>query len=326
MLVGHVEILCAWSYCWSAALRSSLICWSRSSPLAGLRSRSKSGPATSRSDSRDDRADVAVVVLERVLCARVLAAVDEEDEQDEDEQDAAAEQRRAPDAHGLAVRGRAAARERRRAGGGRTRVRGSSSSSKKDKKVCPGWPRARRAASDMIKDMRRLGGKFLPASDVPCRGGAGSRAWKKARGAQPRKSCRRSPSAGLGPGSLPPGRAARQRRVRHGLAAHDERLDRPVAVKRVPPTGDEPERAQREALAAARLEHAGDRRAVRGRRDEDGALPRLRARRGPDARRPRARRRAVGPRRRPRRARARATRSPTRTRAASSTATSSRRT
>src|SRR3954453_21573813 len=40
--------------------------------------------------------------------------------------------------------------------------------------------------------------------------------------------------------------------------AHDERLDRPVAVKRVP-TGDaaSAERARREALAAARLSHPG---------------------------------------------------------------------
>src|SRR3954452_7055255 len=40
--------------------------------------------------------------------------------------------------------------------------------------------------------------------------------------------------------------------------AHDERLDRPVAVKRVP-TGDaaSAERAPREALAAARLSHPG---------------------------------------------------------------------
>src|SRR5881392_471794 len=40
--------------------------------------------------------------------------------------------------------------------------------------------------------------------------------------------------------------------------AHDERLERPVAIKRVP-TGDaaSAERARREAMAAARLSHPG---------------------------------------------------------------------
>ena len=41
------------------------------------------------------------------------------------------------------------------------------------------------------------------------------------------------------------------------FAARDERLDRPVAVKAVPAQGPVPERAQREALAAARLDHPG---------------------------------------------------------------------
>jgi hypothetical protein len=41
------------------------------------------------------------------------------------------------------------------------------------------------------------------------------------------------------------------------FAAHDERLDRPVAVKAVAAHGPVPERAQREALAAARLHHPG---------------------------------------------------------------------
>ena len=39
--------------------------------------------------------------------------------------------------------------------------------------------------------------------------------------------------------------------------AHDDRLDRPVAVKRIPLDGDDNPRAQREALAAARLGHPG---------------------------------------------------------------------
>ena len=40
-------------------------------------------------------------------------------------------------------------------------------------------------------------------------------------------------------------------------AAHDERLDRPVAVKVIPAGGPAPERAQREARAVARLDHPG---------------------------------------------------------------------
>jgi hypothetical protein len=40
-------------------------------------------------------------------------------------------------------------------------------------------------------------------------------------------------------------------------AAHDERLDRHVALKVIPGHGPAPERAQREALAAARLHHPG---------------------------------------------------------------------
>jgi eukaryotic-like serine/threonine-protein kinase len=41
------------------------------------------------------------------------------------------------------------------------------------------------------------------------------------------------------------------------FAAHDERLDRPVAVKVIPTGAPAPERASREALAAARLDHPG---------------------------------------------------------------------
>ena len=40
-------------------------------------------------------------------------------------------------------------------------------------------------------------------------------------------------------------------------AGHDERLDRPVAVKVIPAGSPAPERASREALAAARLDHPG---------------------------------------------------------------------
>src|ERR671933_96719 len=38
-------------------------------------------------------------------------------------------------------------------------------------------------------------------------------------------------------------------------AGHDERLDRPVAVKVIPAGTRAPERAQREAMAVARLDH-----------------------------------------------------------------------
>ena len=41
------------------------------------------------------------------------------------------------------------------------------------------------------------------------------------------------------------------------FAAHDERLDRHVALKLIPAHGPAPERSQREALAAARLHHPG---------------------------------------------------------------------
>jgi hypothetical protein len=70
---------------------------------------------------------------------------------------------------------------------------------------------------------------------------------------------------GLGDGGLIAGRYRLGRRLGAGgfgtvYAAHDERLDRPVALKLIPADGQAgmvSERAQREALAAARLHHAG---------------------------------------------------------------------
>ena len=87
------------------------------------------------------------------------------------------------------------------------------------------------------------------------------------------------------------GAAARIGRVRDGLrrarrAARPGRRGQGHPRRRAGAGLDE--RAQREALAAARLDHPGDRRGVRRRRGRRGALPRLRARRGPHARRARS--------------------------------------
>jgi eukaryotic-like serine/threonine-protein kinase len=66
----------------------------------------------------------------------------------------------------------------------------------------------------------------------------------------------------VAPRQLVAGRYRLGRRLGSGgfgtvYAAHDERLDRPVALKLIPAHGPAPERAQREALAAARLHHPG---------------------------------------------------------------------
>jgi hypothetical protein len=66
----------------------------------------------------------------------------------------------------------------------------------------------------------------------------------------------------VAPSHLVAGRYRLGRRLGSGgfgtvYAAHDERLDRPVALKLIPAHGPAPERAQREALAAARLHHSG---------------------------------------------------------------------
>ena len=108
--------------------------------------------------------------------------------------------------------------------------------------------------------------------------------------------------------------------------AHDLKLDRTVAVKRIPvPDADAAKRAQREGHGRGAAAAPGDRRAVRDRRRRRRRLPGLRAR-------PRRHARASccddgalsRPRRGARSASRSATRWPTRTSAASSTATSSR--
>ena len=80
-------------------------------------------------------------------------------------------------------------------------------------------------------------------------------------------------------------------------AAHDERLDRPVAIKVMPA---DKSRARARAARGDRRRPARPprhRRAVRRRRGGRRALPRLRARRRPHAGAARGRRRALGPRR-----------------------------
>src|SRR3954451_5230481 len=51
--------------------------------------------------------------------------------------------------------------------------------------------------------------------------------------------------------------------------AHDEQLDRAVALKRIGVAGQDPARAEREALAAARLGHAGTVALYEAGRDDD---------------------------------------------------------
>ena len=84
--------------------------------------------------------------------------------------------------------------------------------------------------------------------------------------------------------------------------AHDEHLDRDVAVKRVPVDAERPgdkagKRAAREAVAAARLGRAAIVALYEAGRDDDGWVLVSELVQRPDARAARARRRAVGPRR-----------------------------
>ena len=122
---------------------------------------------------------------------------------------------------------------------------------------------------------------------------------------RPRTSCpQRSPpssssaATGSARGSAPAASARSTRPPTSGC-------ERPVAVKVIPSAerGD-PSAAAREALAAGRLDHPGDRRGLRRRRGRARALPGLRAGPRPHAGRAQRRGRAVGPRRAADRARA----------------------
>ena len=101
-----------------------------------------------------------------------------------------------------------------------------------------------------------------------------------------------------------------------GLAAHDERLERPVAVKVMPADRSAPERARREAIAVARLDHPGIV-ALFEAGEEDGARYLVSELvEGRTLAAARGRRRALGPRRPARSASRSPTRSPTPTSAA----------
>src|SRR3954470_9044612 len=129
--------------------------------------------------------------------------------------------------------------------------RGSSSSSKKDK-ARSSSPRG--AAPISPHQVDPLGAPVIPTGAAALRAGGCERpskgAWMDAT-----EELEAAPG-----GALVLGRYRLGGRLGSGgfgtvFAARDERLDRLVAVKAVPAPGPVPERAQREALAAARLDH-----------------------------------------------------------------------
>src|SRR4051794_32955805 len=92
------------------------------------------------------------------------------------------------------------------------------------------------------------------------RAGATARAWNQ--GAMPATEEREAIAPVLADPTLVMGRYRLRERLGSGgfgtvYAAHDERLDRAVAIKVLPADRSAPERARREALAVARLDHPG---------------------------------------------------------------------
>src|SRR5688572_19616253 len=119
-------------------------------------------------------------------------------------------------------------------------LRGSSSSSKKDTVSSAVWRPARRQAATPPAGVRPA-----PPNKAPM----------DATGELPAVTAEAGAPAVLGRYRL----GARLGSGGFGTvyAAHDERLDRQVAVKVIPTGARAPERASREALAAARLDHPG---------------------------------------------------------------------
>ena len=263
------------------------------------------------------RADVAVVVLQRALARRVAAAVDDEDQQRQDSRMKPPNSTALADEHGLAVGDAAGAR----AGRARLRRGGPACGARRPRRrrtsqESPKGPNAPRAAGHRGEGYEAGGGMFAAAREPFRAAGRCSLARVEAVRVHATEELPAIAEPGLAMGRYRLGARLGAGGFGTVYAAPDERLGRPVAVKVIPGDGPAPERAQREARAVARLDHAGDRRAVRRRRAGRLPLPGLRAGRGPHAGAARGRRRAVGPRRRCGSGSRSPTRSPTPTSAA----------
>ena len=202
----------------------------------------------------DDRRDLAVVVLQRVLVARAGAALDEEQQQDRDDGQAAEEHELAP--AGDVGRGRTAGRT---AGGRRTAGPGGTGDSRgfvglvvEEGHVRPRSWRGRIGQyyrwvgrQRPLQLRRRAQGTFFP------------------RGSPEAVETAEHPTttASTAGSEVVLDRYRLVRRLGGGgfgvvWLAHDLKLDRTVAVKRIPaPDADTAKRAQREGVAAARLSH-----------------------------------------------------------------------